>query len=142
MELIALCLDTNAFSARQRSEPLAIKLIAAVDQIWLPAVVLGELRGGFLNASKAAANELHLQDFLALPYLSVASVTEATSRHYAKISHQLRKDGKAIPSNDIWIAATAMGLDCPIFTYDKHFKHVKGLTVVSSETDWISTFPS
>ncbi len=135
--MIALCLDTNAFSSHQRSESLAIRLIAAVDQIWMPAITLGELRSGFLNGSKSAANELHLQDFLALPYLSVAAVTEVTSRHYAKIHQQLKRDGRAIPSNDLWIAATAMELDCPIFTFDKHFKYVKHLSVVSSEADWI-----
>jgi predicted nucleic acid-binding protein len=78
--MIALCLDTNAFSSHQKSKPLAIMLIAAVDQIWMPAITLGELRSGFLNGSKSAANELHLQDFLALPYLSVAAVTEVTSQ--------------------------------------------------------------
>jgi predicted nucleic acid-binding protein len=64
-------------------------------------------------------------------------VTEVTSRHYAKIHRQLKRDGRAIPANDIWIAATAMELDCPIFTFDKHFKYVKNLSVVSSEADWI-----
>ena len=136
--MISLCLDTNAFSAHQRSDALAIGLVAAVDQIWMPSITLGELRSGFLNGSKSAANELHLQEFLALPYLSVASVTEVTSRHYAKISLQLRQDGRTIPSNDIWIAATAMEHDCPIFSFDRHLRFVKGLLVVSSAADWIA----
>ena len=135
--MISLCLDTNVYTAHYKADPVAVALVAAVAQIWLPAIVLGELRVGFLNGSKSAANELHLQAFLGLPYLAVANVTEVTSRYFAKISQQLRRDGQPIPANDIWIAATAMEHGIPLFTYDKHFRNVMGLQVVSSEEDWL-----
>ena len=135
--MISICLDTNAYSAHYKADPVAVALVAAVAQIWLPAIVLGELRAGFLNGSKSAANELHLQAFLALPYLAVANVTEVTSRHFAKISQQLRRDSRPIPTNDIWIAATAMEHGIPLFTCDKHFRNVIGLQVVRNEEDWL-----
>ncbi len=135
--MISLCLDTNAYSAHYKADPVAVALVAAVAQIWLPAIVLGELRAGFLNGSKSAANELHLQAFLGLPYLAVANVTEVTSRYFAKISQQLRRDGRPIPANDIWIASTAMEHGIPLFTCDKHFCNVIGLQVVSNQEDWL-----
>ncbi len=135
--MISICLDTNAYSAHYRADPVAVALIAAVTQIWIPAIVLGELRAGFLNGSKSAANELHLQAFLELPYLAVANVTEVTSRHFAHISQQLRRDGRPIPTNDIWIAAAAMEHGSPLYTYDKHFQNVVGLPVVRDEADWL-----
>lgn len=135
--MISLCLDTNAYSAHYKADPFAVALVAAVAQIWLPAVVLGELRAGFLNGSKSAANELHLQAFLALPYVVIANVTEVTSRHFAQISQQLRRDGRPIPANDLWIAATAMEHSSPLFTFDKHFGNVKDLTVIRDQDDWL-----
>jgi tRNA(fMet)-specific endonuclease VapC len=135
--MISLCLDTNVYSAHYKADPVAVALVAAVAQIWLPAIVVGELRAGFLNGSKSAANELHLQEFLALPYLAVANVTEVTSRHFAKVSQQLRRDGRPIPTNDIWIAATAMEHGIPLFTHDKHFCNVIGLQVVRNQEDWL-----
>lgn len=135
--MISLCLDTNAYSGHYKADPVAVALVAAVAQIWLPAIVLGELRAGFLNGSKSAANELHLQAFLALPYLAVANITEVTSRHFATISQQLRSVEQPIPANDMWIAATAMEHDTPLFTYDKHFRNVIGLKVVRNEEDWL-----
>jgi tRNA(fMet)-specific endonuclease VapC len=137
VEVISLCLDTNAYSAHQRGDAFAVQLMAAVDELWIPAVVLGELRSGFLKGNKGASNELHLQRFLQLDCVSVAPVSEVTSRHYAEIFQQLRHDGQPIPVNDIWIAAAGLELNCPVFTFDKHFHFVKGLNVVNQESDWM-----
>lgn len=134
--MLALCLDTNTYTAYRNTHAEAMKLIAAVDQLWLPATVLGELRAGFLNGSKSVANELLLRQFMDLPYMAVAPTTEATSRHYAQVSHQLRQVGKPIPANDMWIAACALELGCPLYSFDAHFKDVKGLKVVTSTEDW------
>ena len=35
--------------------------------------------------------------------------------------------GTPMPTNDIWIAASAIQHDCPLFTQDAHFKNVPGL---------------
>ena len=39
----------------------------------------------------------------------------------------LRKKGKPIPTNDIWIAAQAMELGAKLVTFDGHFKEIAGL---------------
>jgi tRNA(fMet)-specific endonuclease VapC len=131
-----LCLDTNTYSAFRKAIPEAVTLVNAVDQVWMPAVVLGELRAGFLNGNKHVANELLLHQFLDQPSVVVGSISEVTSRHYAKIHSLLRQSGTPIPSNDIWIAACALELDCPLYSFDAHFKHVKGLKIVTSTEDW------
>ena len=95
--MLALCLDTNTYSAYRNADPDAKKLIAAVDQLWLPATVLGELRAGFLNGSKSVANELLLQQFMDLPYVAVAPTTEATSRHYAQVHHLQPLSDRTMP---------------------------------------------
>ena len=54
-------------------------------------------------------------------------IDEETAEFYAKIYWDLKKKGTPIPSNDIWVAASAMRHGLALFTYDDHFKSVDGL---------------
>ena len=53
-----------------------------------------------------------------------------TAEHYSNIFLQLKKSGKPIPTNDIWIAASAMENDMPLATFDKHFSNIQGPLLV------------
>jgi tRNA(fMet)-specific endonuclease VapC len=55
----------------------------------------------------------------------------ATARQYARISHQLRKKGRPIPQNDLWIAALAVQHHQTVLTRDAHFNHIDGLLIKS-----------
>ena len=132
MEISNLCLDTNTYSAFLAGKAVAVKRISQVEHIWLPAPVLGELRAGFAKGSKAAANELLLQEFLASQHVHVIAIDEAVTRCYAKIFDQLRKDGSPIPTNDLWIAACVMHVGFPVYSLDAHFKHVSGIELIST----------
>ncbi|MEM9261332.1 MAG: PIN domain-containing protein, partial [Bacteroidota bacterium] len=59
--------------------------------------------------------------------LRVIPTTKKTAKIYAEIKYKLRKKGRPIPENDIWIAATAMQFDLTLITKDKHFKEIEGL---------------
>ena len=50
-----------------------------------------------------------------------------TADFYAVVWMQLRRKGKPIPSNDLWIAATALQHGLAVFTYDQHFQDIDGL---------------
>jgi len=56
---------------------------------------------------------------------------DQTARQYAKISLQLRKKGRPIPQNDMWIAALAMQHGLTLVTRDAHFSHIDGLLLKS-----------
>jgi tRNA(fMet)-specific endonuclease VapC len=43
----------------------------------------------------------------------------------------LKKKGRPIPTNDIWIASLAFQHGQPLFSKDKHFEAVPGLVMVS-----------
>lgn len=130
MEISNLCLDTNTYSAFLAGSAAAVKQIAQAENTWLPAPVLGELRAGFAKGSKAAKNELLLQEFLASKHVHVIAIDEAVTRCYAKIFDQLRKAGTPIPTNDLWIAACVMHCGFPLYSLDAHFKHVTGIELV------------
>jgi predicted nucleic acid-binding protein len=52
---------------------------------------------------------------------------EATTRHYAQLFLQLRQQGAAIPTNDLWIAALALQHGLTLCSDDAHFRHIPQL---------------
>jgi tRNA(fMet)-specific endonuclease VapC len=117
-------LDTSAYSAFKRGHPQLQHRIREASQILLNPVVLGELRAGFLKGTRQADNLAELAEFLASPRVEVAAIDEETAVRYAVILDSLRLAGAPIPTNDIWIAASAMQLGSVLVTTDPHFRAV------------------
>lgn len=128
------CLDTSAYSHFRRGSSYAVELIDAADWLGLPAITLGELRTGFLLGGRARENEADLQEFVDHPVVAELSVDGAVSRHFAEIVVELRRAGTPLPTNDIWIAATAAHHGALVLTYDRHFERIGRVgSVVLSE---------
>ena len=51
-----------------------------------------------------------------------------TTEHYARLFAQLRRQGTAIPTNDLWIAALAVQHGLTLCTGDAHFRHLPQLS--------------
>ena len=54
-------------------------------------------------------------------------MTPDTVRHYARIFVSLRVAGTPIPSNDVWIAASAFELHGHLLTFDRDYLRVPSL---------------
>ena len=80
--------------------------------------------------TKEEQNKNEFYEFIDSPRLSVFEIGEMTAEHYSNIAIQLKKSGKPIPTNDIWIAASAMENGMPLATFDKHFSNFQGLLLV------------
>jgi tRNA(fMet)-specific endonuclease VapC len=119
-----LALDTNAYSALARGEPRAVALVQAARHVYLPFVVLAELRAGFAAGTLGRRNEALLARFLGSSRVTVAYADEQTTHHYAGVFAQLRRQGTPIPTNDIWIAAVVLQHDLVLSTGDAHFAHL------------------
>jgi predicted nucleic acid-binding protein len=124
VEVRRLLADTSAYSAFLRGHPGMKSLLQKADEIVLTPVVLGELHAGFRWGRHRKKNEDELGRFLASPRVSVATLDEETSEYYAAIVHSLRAAGTPIPTNDIWIAASAMQHGLTVATTDSHFDKV------------------
>ena len=116
-----IALDTNRYVDLVRDVPEAVARIREADRIFMPFVVLAELRAGFLGGTRARENEGRLVEFLNSPRTAVLEPDEATTHHYARLFVQLRKQGTPIPTNDIWIAALVSQHDLYLFARDRHF---------------------
>ena len=121
MEKSKVALDTSAFSAFLRGNKEVIGALQDADEITLNPVVLGELRAGFLMGKHRARNESVLREFLATSRVRVRDIDEETADRYAAIFSYLREQGTPIPTNDIWIASSAMQHGLKLITTDKHY---------------------
>ena len=119
-----LALDTNAYSAATRGDARASALLRTADQVFVPFVVLAELRAGFAVGSAGKRNEATLSRFLNAPRVAVLFADEQTTHHHASIFAQLRRQGTPIPTNDLWIAAIVVQHDLVLLTADAHFEHL------------------
>lgn len=65
-----------------------------------------------------------LARFIDSPRVRLASIYEETSERYAVIFDFLSTARTPIPTNDVWIAATAMQHSLLLVTRDAHFERV------------------
>jgi len=124
-----IALDTNAAIAFINGSLDLAKALSEYDDLVVPLPVVGELYFGAVNSSLAEKNLLEVNKFL--KRVSVSFPDEETCMEYANTRFELRKKGKPIPENDIWIASVSRYHKLPIMTNDGHFKHVRGLKVVN-----------
>jgi tRNA(fMet)-specific endonuclease VapC len=120
-----MCLDTSAYSHFRRGEAGAVQAITSAREIFLPVVVLGELRTGFRLGRRPLDNERELRQFLAHDAVRVVDVDQDVASLYADIVIELREADTPIPTNDVWIAACAAREAATILTYDAHFRAVR-----------------
>jgi len=59
-------------------------------------------------------------------------ITSDIAEEFARILASLRRAGRPIDTNDMWIAATAQVHDLTVVTSDSHFRFVQGLRI----EDW------
>lgn len=120
-------LDTNAYTAFRRGHNAVTEQVQQAEEVLVSVVVAGELLFGFWNGSRYEENTRALRTFVEDPNVRLLPITWDTADRFGRISAALRKKGKPIPTNDIWIAAHAMEAGATLISSDPHFNHVEGL---------------
>ena len=119
-----VALDTNAYRAAADGEERSVEILRRAEEIWLPFVVLGELRAGFAAGTAGRRNEAGLTRFFGSGRVRVLLADEQTTHQYGALFAQLRRQGTPIPTNDLWIAALVVQHDLPLLSSDSHFDRV------------------
>ncbi len=119
-----LALDTNRYTDLCRGTAEVVTLVEHADAVFLPFVVLAELRAGFVVGTRGAENERILRDFLMKPGVAVLFADDQTTHHYATLFRQLRRQGTPIPINDLWISALVLQHDLVLCARDQHFDYL------------------
>lgn len=122
-------LDTNILIALMRRDP-ALRWVLRHNIRYLTAsIAVGELFYGAYNSSRISANLQTISELLVR--LPVVECGAQTADYYGQIKTSLRKKGKPIPQNDIWIAALAQEHQLTLLTRDDHFRWIDGLLIDS-----------
>lgn len=122
-----ILLDTNAYTAFMLGEAEVVEVVAHADTLYLNSVVLGELLGGFAAGTREQKNRAELARFLDSPRVEVLPITAQTADSYALVYAGLRRRGQPTPTNDLWIAASALEHAAAVLTRDAHFAQIDSL---------------
>lgn len=120
-------LDTSAYVGLRAGVSAVTKKVSLSDTVLFSPIVLGELMYGFRNGSKFEQNMEVLERFLQHDAVELVPVGQVTADRYSRIVLQLKRAGRPIPANDIWIAAQALEHGAELLSSDRHFGKIDGL---------------
>ncbi|NOX09799.1 MAG: type II toxin-antitoxin system VapC family toxin [Gammaproteobacteria bacterium] len=129
-------LDTNIciYVLKNHSKKLRYKF-KAIKNICISSVTYGELCFGIENGNNALKEDRWRQLDLFTQRLLIKPLGENAARHYGLIRAQLKKEGRVIGNNDLFIAAHARSIDAVLVTNNVgEFNRVPNLAV----ENWVS----
>ncbi len=122
-----IALDTNRLTDLFQGDKALAEQLGACDEVWIPLIVLAEIKAGFYGGSQQHRNEILLRKLLTKPTVGVLLPDHETAESYARLFVQLKRAGTPVPDNDLWIAALALEHDLLLITRDQHFQHIPQL---------------
>ena len=122
-----VALDTNRLTDLFQGDTELADRLGNCDEVWIPLVVLAEIKAGFYGGNRQYRNEILLREFLAKPTVDVLFPGRETAEQYAQLFVQLKRAGAPVPDNDLWIAALALEHDLMLITRDRHFQRIPQL---------------
>jgi len=120
--------DTSIFIARESRRPLDADVLP--DELAVSVVTIGELRAGVLSATDVETRDRRLATFAAARALQPIPIDESVADAWARLRITLRDEGRRMPVNDSWIAATAISLGVAVVTQDNDYDGAPGVAVV------------
>lgn len=117
-----ILIDTNLYSALENGVPSAVDVIRSESNIYIPIMVVGELKFGFIKGDRRESNNQRLNIFLSQNNTEVLYLTLNSAEIYGELSLYSRQRGRALSNNDIWIATLALENKARLVTYDKEFE--------------------
>ncbi len=108
-------------------EPAITKRVLALPEIVLPIIVVGELLFGAENSTRPLQNLPRYIEFISA--CVVVPLGRETATFYAQSRLALKRKGRPIPMNDVWIAAQCLEQSWVLVTDDSDFDEVDELIV-------------
>ena len=122
-----IALDTNRLTDLFQGDSALANVMGTCDEVWIPLMVLGEIKAGFYGGNRRSHNEALLASLMARNTVGVLFPGRETAEHYARLFVQLKRAGTPVPDNDLWIAALVLENDFTLVTRDKHFDRIPQL---------------
>lgn len=127
-------LDTDHLSYVQEGHSKVVQrltLLSAEDRVFTSVVGVAELLRGvhLLPKSRRQRELLELYHQVVGQMEEILPINLEVARKFAEIEARLRKKGKPIPVNDVWVASLAWVRGAILVTNDAHFDYVDHLKV-------------
>ena len=119
--------DTSIFIAVEQGRPVRT---APPRELRVSSITIGELRLGVYAARDAATHARRLRTLTKALAAEPLPVDEAVADAWAELCAILREQGRKMPLNDSWIAATAIANGLPLATQDRDYELAAGLRVI------------
>lgn len=110
-------------------------MLDRAEWIGVPVIVIGELCAGFAKGSKFQKNLDELDEFLASPVVATLPVDRQIAEIFGEMIDGLRRRGRPVPMNDIWIAATCARAGATLLTWDAHFRLIPRVGTIVLDSD-------
>jgi tRNA(fMet)-specific endonuclease VapC len=120
-------LDTNVIIGLFANERKLLQRLRKAKEVFVPAIAIGELFYGANRSTQVRSNVARIEEFAAAN--TVLPCDLETARHYGRVKDRLRRKGRPLPENDIWIASLAQQHGLTLVSRDAHFAGVERLTV-------------
>jgi tRNA(fMet)-specific endonuclease VapC len=98
-------------------------------EAFLCLTVVGELFFGAERSGRPEVNRERVERLVDI--CPVVPHDLETTRRYGALKAALRRKGRPLPENDVWIAASALQHSLTLATRDSHFEVVEGLRTES-----------
>jgi tRNA(fMet)-specific endonuclease VapC len=131
---VRVALDTNRLTDLFQGDAELAEFLATCDEVWIPLVVLAEIKADFYGGTQQHRNEVPLRKFMAKPTVGMLLPGRETAEQYARLFVQLKRAGTPVPDNDLWIAALALENDLALITRDRHFDSIPQLLTVRADS--------
>lgn len=125
-----IIIDTNRYRDFCDGKENAVNAIRKSSEIFIPFIVVAELRAGFACGAKGPENEQILSRFLNKPRVRILFPDEGTTFIFANLFRQLRTQGTPIPTNDLWISALTIQHGLVLFSRDTHFNRLPQIPLI------------
>jgi tRNA(fMet)-specific endonuclease VapC len=122
-----IALDTSVAIRFLNGDKAITTKVLAVPEIVLPIVVVGELLFGAENSTRPLQNLPRYLEFISVCLVMPLGRETATS--YARTRFALKRKGRPIPMNDVWIAAQCLEHGWVLVTDDTDFDYVDNLAL-------------
>jgi tRNA(fMet)-specific endonuclease VapC len=120
-----IALDTSVAIRFLNGDTAVTERVMSIPEVVLPVIVVGDLLFGAENSAQALKNLPQYLEFISA--CIVVPLGTETARNYARTRLALKRKGRPIPMNDVWIAAQCLEYGWVLVTDDRDFDYVDGL---------------
>ena len=121
--------DTNIIIALTKNDKELFDKVCTCGMISISVITYGELILGANYSQRVQENIIKINKFIS-DCVIIKDINRNTANHYGEVKSLLKRIGKSIPDNDLWIVATAKELDYTIISRDNH---ILNLDFIKSE---------